>query len=479
LFERAARGEPLDAAWRTRLGLGTALLGASTGAVYVVVFASFGLWDGAVALALCALNSLAAIALFASRQRYAGHLSVTFGGAAALLYFHGAMGPSSHALDLGYGLCLYPPLVFDRRQRVGLWGGMSLWVAVLCAPLWLDLEPLRLTFDDASTPARLAPHSLTLAFLIAGGLLWFFNRERASAATRAERELHAARRVREAWAVVHESTASAVAERGRAQQELLTVVRRAGLAQVADRALHLMNRSVNRFTASMAAMRNDLGALCGRLDELAESLRRGAAPDLVRAAEYLARLEDAWGSAREDLLREVDVIAQTADHVAERVGRQQGLSRLRSTVERVALATLIQRAVDLASHGERPVAVDVEDVEVTCDTALIIEVVAVLVTNALEATLDGRCGRVHVFASATDDRLRVVVEDGGEGFEPGTPLFEPGVTTRGAQRGFGLHSAANLVVGLGGQITLDSGGPGHGATATVDVPLGGRVSCAA
>ena len=110
---------------------------------------------------------------------------------------------------------------------------------------------------------------------------------------------------------------------------------------------------------------------------------------------------------------------------------------------------------------------------------VIIEVVAVLVTNALEATLDGRCGRVHVFASATDDRLRVVVEDGGEGFEPGTPLFEPGVTTRGAQRGFGLHSAANLVVGLGGQITLDSGGPGHGATATVDVPLGGRVSCAA
>jgi len=51
-------------------------------------------------------------------------------------------------------------------------------------------------------------------------------------------------------------------------------------------------------------------------------------------------------------------------------------------------------------------------------------------------------------------------------------MFSHGFTTKSDGNGFGLHSSANIMKGLGGRIKAHSKGPGMGATFTVELPLG-------
>ncbi|WPB75790.1 ATP-binding protein [Archangium violaceum] len=50
-------------------------------------------------------------------------------------------------------------------------------------------------------------------------------------------------------------------------------------------------------------------------------------------------------------------------------------------------------------------------------------------------------------------------------------LFTQGFTTREGGHGLGLHSSALAAQMLGGRLTLESDGPGKGATATLELPL--------
>jgi signal transduction histidine kinase len=50
-------------------------------------------------------------------------------------------------------------------------------------------------------------------------------------------------------------------------------------------------------------------------------------------------------------------------------------------------------------------------------------------------------------------------------------LFTQGFTTREGGHGLGLHSSALAARMLGGQLSLESEGPGRGATATLLLPL--------
>ena len=68
---------------------------------------------------------------------------------------------------------------------------------------------------------------------------------------------------------------------------------------------------------------------------------------------------------------------------------------------------------------------------------------------------------------------RIQVVDNGVGIAPEVRerLFAHGFTTRKDGHGFGLHSSALAAQMLGGRLTLESEGPGKGATATLELPL--------
>ena len=52
-----------------------------------------------------------------------------------------------------------------------------------------------------------------------------------------------------------------------------------------------------------------------------------------------------------------------------------------------------------------------------------------------------------------------------------TRIFGHGFTTRKEGHGFGLHSGALAAKELGGALTVESDGPGKGATFTLEFPI--------
>jgi signal transduction histidine kinase len=72
----------------------------------------------------------------------------------------------------------------------------------------------------------------------------------------------------------------------------------------------------------------------------------------------------------------------------------------------------------------------------------------------------------------TDDKVRILVIDNGVGIAPEnlTRIFNYGFTTRKGGHGFGLHSGALAAKEIGGSLTVQSDGPGQGASFTLELP---------
>lgn len=100
-------------------------------------------------------------------------------------------------------------------------------------------------------------------------------------------------------------------------------------------------------------------------------------------------------------------------------------------------------------------------------------VLANLVSNAIRHTPSG--GRVTLSASREDDRVRLVVEDTGEGIPADelARIFERSVSLGGEpsreRHGLGLTIAREIALHHGGDITVDSA-PGRGSRFTVALP---------
>jgi len=110
--------------------------------------------------------------------------------------------------------------------------------------------------------------------------------------------------------------------------------------------------------------------------------------------------------------------------------------------------------------------------EVRVDRRRFQQVVANLVTNALDAIAPG--GTVRVRASCDRDGFRLVVEDDGPGMDAATldRVQAPFVTTKAHGTGLGLPLAKRLVEAHGGRLLLESA-PGRGTRAIVTLPREG------
>ena len=88
----------------------------------------------------------------------------------------------------------------------------------------------------------------------------------------------------------------------------------------------------------------------------------------------------------------------------------------------------------------------------------IVTILGNLLANAMEAIGDSARREILVDLRLERDRLGIVVEDSGPGIlqEHRALLFERGFSTKGEDRGYGLHLAAQRVKALGGQLTADN-----------------------
>jgi len=92
-----------------------------------------------------------------------------------------------------------------------------------------------------------------------------------------------------------------------------------------------------------------------------------------------------------------------------------------------------------------------------------------LVENAIEATPEGGCVKLHLFEEASATICEVVDEGPGIGVEAQTRLFQPQASTKEGGSGLGLAITRQLALALGGDVRLLRS-DGHGSTFRVELP---------
>ena len=103
-----------------------------------------------------------------------------------------------------------------------------------------------------------------------------------------------------------------------------------------------------------------------------------------------------------------------------------------------------------------------------------LQILVNLIRNAKQscAASGHRENKLRIQMTAENGHVRIAVSDTGVGISPEnlTRIFDHGFTTKKDGHGFGLHNAALTAKELGGALTAQSEGPGHGATFVLELP---------
>jgi two-component system, LuxR family, sensor kinase FixL len=222
------------------------------------------------------------------------------------------------------------------------------------------------------------------------------------------------------------------------------------------------------------------------LDEMGLALAHELNQPLTAIMLYLQ------AAAREFSRRQAADGDQTAQLILEKARREAHragsiIQRLRQLSEKRAperrstdLNTIVEDAVDLTLVGHdrsvqilRNYADNLPTIE--ADQVQIQQVVVNLVRNALEAVRGRRNAEIVVSTCVEDRHVLLSVTDNGPGIAPEhhVDLFRAFKTGKQRGMGLGLAISRTIVQSHGGELLVDPGGDGHGASFVVRLPLSG------
>ncbi len=281
-------------------------------------------------------------------------------------------------------------------------------------------------------------------------------------------------------------------ERSRLEQQQMA--RFAGRADVAAGIMHTVGNLANSIAVSSNLTKDSLASI--KVDDL-----RAVYDELVEHREDLSAyvLEDErgrhvldfFGQLVEQMETSVKLGASEAKSVMVGVDQITDLmlalsqeDRSDSISDRVVLDRELDGLVeDLRSnraHGPRfsgLVRVSMaSNVVAKLDRQLFLEIMQVLLTNAMEAMADDAPSHqvLKVELSLKDSATAAIrVVDNGAGIAPHrlAEVFGQGVSTKDNRMGLGLHQASIAATKLGGALTAHSDGVGQGATFTLELPI--------
>jgi PAS domain S-box-containing protein len=284
----------------------------------------------------------------------------------------------------------------------------------------------------------------------------------------------------------------AEAELEDAQKQLLIASREAGMAEVATSVLHNVGNVLNSVNISVGVATEKAGQMkAASLSRLAALLGEHAGnlsaffashPQGIRFAQFLGQLAQHFTADQKTMLGELESLRTNVEHINEIVAMQQSYATSGGMIEMLPLGDLVEDALRMNSaafdrHGTRLVRnFDPSLPPVAVDRNKVLLILVNLIRNAKYACDDtGRADKcITVRTHLNGDGLaKISVSDNGIGIAPENlvRIFEHGFTTRKTGHGFGLHSSALAASEMGGALRVHSGGPGRGASFTIELPL--------
>ncbi len=274
-------------------------------------------------------------------------------------------------------------------------------------------------------------------------------------------------------------------------RQIAETQRQAGMAEVATGVLHNVGNVLNSVNVSATLVREQLAT--SKLQSLvkATTLIRENLPNLgtfltqnpqgQKLPDFLLKVTDHVSAEHRRWQGELAGLTKNIEHIKEIVAMQQSYARLSGVVEPLAPHELVEDAlrineVALGRHGIRVTRqFDMAPI-VAVDKHKALQILINIIRNAKQAIEDNNRDDKELTLSITnqgDGKVAIAVKDSGVGIAPEnlTRIFSHGFTTKKGGHGFGLHSAANAAREMGGQLSVQSDGPGKGATFILGLPV--------
>jgi len=279
----------------------------------------------------------------------------------------------------------------------------------------------------------------------------------------------------------------------KSREQVIRTSRLAGMSEIATGVLHNVGNVLNsvNVSANLAKRKTeqlavtDLAAVKDVLLEHKSDLGGFVTSD-PRGRQFLPFLDElarAMVGQKRDILEELRSLTGGMEHIIELVRSQQRYAGLSGVFEPTDLGAEIDAAVNICGQAFGGVDVvrvrrDYELLErVPVDRNRLMEILVNLLQNARQALQEPGVERRRLWLrvrAGAGGRVRIEVADSGVGIprENLTRIFTHGFTTKRTGHGFGLHAAANAATELGGRLSVDSEGPGRGASFVLEIPVG-------
>jgi signal transduction histidine kinase len=196
--------------------------------------------------------------------------------------------------------------------------------------------------------------------------------------------------------------------------------------------------------------------------------------------QYLRDLAECLSQDQRNLIAEVDALAGNVESITNIMLMQQARAIASDISQTVAPVELIEDAVHtyVEHHQRHSLQIIREFVEVPpiqADRHKVIQILTNLLVNAEHACEQNPADhrRVTLRLANGGERIRIEVADNGVGIPPEnlTRIFSQGFAAHKGGHGFSLHNGALAAKQMGGSLSAESKGPGHGATFTLELPI--------
>jgi signal transduction histidine kinase len=263
-----------------------------------------------------------------------------------------------------------------------------------------------------------------------------------------------------------------------------------GQSDLAASVIHNVRNSLNPVSVIIAQTLAEKPPIAS--DDVAKALRElkageGPPERRERLAEFLLQGLSEW-ERRAELRHEALLTARAALSESLEILRVQNETATRDIpLERFDVLDLIKRNAAMARFApwdQVVIELPEQGAEILANRLLLSQVIANLITNALESIVAQQSspGRLAIALSCDEagapSATRIVLRDDGRGFESSeaAKLFERGQSSKPGSGGLGLHWCANTMRAMGGSLVLESDGPGKGACAVVTLPSAEKAS---
>lgn len=270
-----------------------------------------------------------------------------------------------------------------------------------------------------------------------------------------------------------------------------------GRLDIVDTILHNIGNAINSITIGIETVHQNLmedhltrrlcalaDAIKARRDDWDDYLKNDAQgqkvmPFILALAEDFTKRNAAWAKT-------VDRVRDRAKHIADIVRTQKALGNPSVDRKDIDLRDALEDAVKVLQDSivKRHIGIEIDcknaPKEIRVQESQFHQMMVNLIKNSVEA-IDERITsggfeekpRIWIRGYIEESFLGIEVRDNGIGIndEVLKKLFAAGYTTKKSGTGLGLHSAANFVIGAGGQIYPLSDGAGKGTTMHVKLPL--------